>query len=671
MATLSIDDNPNHVILSTISVDDKQDEFEDASENISNSDSGHSSQMTCSPDISVSSHSSDDDLTANVVDDDDRPSLEESLADIDRLLHLALDNRFHEAYEGTEKWSHCSLYHALGKATLSFLKGCLTLERPEIQTALDNLRNCMDVCQREKRYSMTKLVWRPNYNSYTDVQIHAELCYAEALLMTALMTFLEDQNLLNLVRGAFRIRACYQSYKECFYILNNRTEWGSEYSRLHFESGVRLGIGTFNLMISHMPSKVLKLLEFVGFSGDRQQGLRELKASTLLQNGLRRPLAVLIMLAYQCYVEHIFGLGDGDMQCVDTCLDYGLSQHPDGAFFLLFLGRKKQLTGQIEKAIEALTRCISVQNEWKQFHNICHWELLWCYAVQCDWINASKCADILRQQCKWSPGAYTYQYATFLYMIMVEQNRPELQTEISQLLKRVPELRVRFAGKTVPAEKFAIVQSQRYFDHDQQLVLPAIEYMYIWNIFAVIGQTPHLLNPIIERVEKYEQIEQQKLSEPDQPLDDYCRCLLLKGMCLRHLQQHSQSNECFLKIIECKDRIESSTYLIPKATLELGLNHLKLGLLTEARQWLDQAKTYSGYTLEAIVHFRIHTAIRTINSRTKSQTLSEHDDDSIDQSNEKPPEPGTIRTIWSELSKRLTFSDQTIDDTFVESQTKF
>lgn len=168
MATLSIDDNPNHVILSTISVDDKQDEFEDASENISNSDSGHSSQMTCSPDISVSSHSSDDDLTANVVDDDDRPSLEESLADIDRLLHLALDNRFHEAYEGTEKWSHCSLYHALGKATLSFLKGCLTLERPEIQTALDNLRNCMDVCQREKRYSMTKLVWRPNYNSYTD-----------------------------------------------------------------------------------------------------------------------------------------------------------------------------------------------------------------------------------------------------------------------------------------------------------------------------------------------------------------------------------------------------------------------------------------------------------------------------------------------------------------------
>ncbi|KAH9517525.1 Tetratricopeptide repeat protein 39B, variant 3 [Dermatophagoides farinae] len=442
--------------------------------------------------------------------------------------------------------------------------------QPEIQTALDNLRNCMDVCQREKRYSMTKLVWRPNYNSYTDVQIHAELCYAEALLMTALMTFLEDQNLLNL-------------------------------------------------------------------------------------NGLRRPLAVLIMLAYQCYVEHIFGLGDGDMQCVDTCLDYGLSEHPDGAFFLLFLGRKKQLTGQINEAIEALKRCISVQNEWKQFHNICHWELLWCYAVQCDWINASKCADILRKQCKWSPAAYTYQYATFLYMIMVEHNRPELQAEISQLLRQVPDLRVRFAGKTVPAEKFAIVQSQRYFNHNNQLVLPAIEYMYIWNIFAVIGQSPHLLNPILERVQKYEQIEQTKLTQPDQPLDDYCRCLLLKGMCLRHLQQHSRLST---------ERIESSTYLIPKATLELGLNHLKFGSLAEARRWLDQAKTYSGYTLETIVHFRIHTAIRTINNQNKSQNLPENDHD--DAASNK----GGIRTIWSELSKRLTFSDQNVDDSF-DAQTKF
>lgn len=52
-----------------------------------------------------------------------------------------------------------------------------------------------------------------NYLPLSEVEVHAELCYAEALLMTALITFLEDQNFLNLVRGAFRIRTCFQSYK--------------------------------------------------------------------------------------------------------------------------------------------------------------------------------------------------------------------------------------------------------------------------------------------------------------------------------------------------------------------------------------------------------------------------------------------------------------------------
>lgn len=227
---------------------------------------------------------------------------------------------------------------------------------------------------------MTKVVWRPNYDTYSDEEIHAELVYAEALLMTALLTFLQDQNLLNLVRGAFRIRACYQSYKECHYILNNRTNWISDFSRLHFESGVRMGIGTFNLMLSHMPGRVLKLLEFVGFSGNRAQGMKELEISTFLTEGLRCPLAVLIMLVYQTYIEHIFGLGDGDMECVDKLLEYALDKHPNGAFFLLFLGRQKQLTGQIDEAIQAFEKCISSQNEWRQFHNICYWELLWCYA---------------------------------------------------------------------------------------------------------------------------------------------------------------------------------------------------------------------------------------------------------------------------------------------------
>ena len=36
-----------------------------------------------------------------------------------------------------------------------------------------------------------------------------------------------------------------------------------------FESGTHLGVGTFNLLLSVLPARVLRLLEIVGFSGDK------------------------------------------------------------------------------------------------------------------------------------------------------------------------------------------------------------------------------------------------------------------------------------------------------------------------------------------------------------------------------------------------------------------
>lgn len=71
-------------------------------------------------------------------------------------------------------------------------------------------------------------------------------------------------------------------------MLNHR-KWTDDHHKVHFESGVRLGAGSFNLvssqsnlfgssffisnfhfqMISLLPQRILKLLEFIGFSGSR------------------------------------------------------------------------------------------------------------------------------------------------------------------------------------------------------------------------------------------------------------------------------------------------------------------------------------------------------------------------------------------------------------------
>jgi hypothetical protein len=124
--------------------------------------------------------------------------------------------------------------------------------------------------------------------SLTDLEIHSELVYAECLLLRSILTFLQDENLVSFIKGGLKIRSCYQSYKECLKIYRRR-DWkeeshstvgedGVEASdvsqkhnnanlKMHFEGGVKMGIGTFNVIISLLPARVMKILEIAGFSG--------------------------------------------------------------------------------------------------------------------------------------------------------------------------------------------------------------------------------------------------------------------------------------------------------------------------------------------------------------------------------------------------------------------
>uniref|UniRef100_A0A914RUZ1 Uncharacterized protein n=1 Tax=Parascaris equorum TaxID=6256 RepID=A0A914RUZ1_PAREQ len=111
-------------------------------------------------------------------------------------------------------------------------------------------------------------------------ELHAELCYAESLLFCSILTFLHDESLSSFVRGALKIRACYQSYRECGRLLKSEI-WGGRDWRIkaQFESGTHLGVGTFNLLLSTLPTKILRLLEVVGFSGDKVSVTISIEAS--------------------------------------------------------------------------------------------------------------------------------------------------------------------------------------------------------------------------------------------------------------------------------------------------------------------------------------------------------------------------------------------------------
>ena len=50
-------------------------------------------------------------------------------------------------------------------------------------------------------------------NAYTELEMHAELCYAESMLFRAVLTLCEDENLVSFVKAGLKVRSCYQSFR--------------------------------------------------------------------------------------------------------------------------------------------------------------------------------------------------------------------------------------------------------------------------------------------------------------------------------------------------------------------------------------------------------------------------------------------------------------------------
>ena len=58
--------------------------------------------------------------------------------------------------------------------------------------------------------------------------------------------------------------------RTCWEILDGRN-WSEKEDKFksHFEGGVQLGVGTFNLTMSLLPPRITKLLQFIGLTGSR------------------------------------------------------------------------------------------------------------------------------------------------------------------------------------------------------------------------------------------------------------------------------------------------------------------------------------------------------------------------------------------------------------------
>lgn len=142
----------------------------------------------------------------------------------------------------------------------------------------------------------------------TEDRLMRQIIIGDCLLYQAVLTFI-NQDIPSYIKGGWLLRKawkCFEkSYKEISTICSlykqengstnsNSSEMSEEVS-FRLLGAVSFGYGVFQLVISMVPPKVLKLIEFLGFEGDRDVGLQALHTSSNSRD-MRAPLATYVYM---------------------------------------------------------------------------------------------------------------------------------------------------------------------------------------------------------------------------------------------------------------------------------------------------------------------------------------------------------------------------------------
>ncbi|XP_041633807.1 tetratricopeptide repeat protein 39A isoform X2 [Cheilinus undulatus] len=545
-------------------------------------------------------------------------TLKECLDECMEALDLFLNNHFSESLERLRPRVNESMYHALIYATVLEMQAMMTFQHDDISSAGNTMKNAQEVCQRFRRKSQglaNKLVGE----TLTEEQLHAEVCYAECQLQRAALTFLQDENMVSFIKGGIKVRNSYLIYKELHSFIKSQSFLKGP-SHLHLEGGISFGIGAFNLTLSLFPPRILKLLEFAGFSGDKEYGLSLLRDGATGMN-LRSMLCALLLLCYYTFLTFILGTGEGEVAEAESLLVPFRLRYPRGAIFLFFAGRIEAIKGNIDEAVALFEEGCKAQQAWKQFHHMCYWELMWCFTYKRAWKMAYFYADLLSQESRWSKAMYIYMKAACLSMLPKDEARPFGEDEV-ELFRKVPIFKQKIAGKSPPTEKFAIRKARRYkAPSPARLAVPVLEMMYMWNGFSMISKRPELTEGMMQSLLGAERTLLES-PENEYTLDDRCVIHLLKGLCLKNQGHIQEAEECFNMVLSSEKKIRFDHYLVPNTLVELSLLYIDQGRRDEAIKLLQKAKhNYKEYSMESRTQFRVHAAL----AKLKAEHVEEED----------------------------------------------
>lgn len=530
---------------------------------------------------------------------------------------LLLTNKLEEARACVALHKESSIYAAMAFCNIGFMQAIMTFDREHIAQSISEIDVALQVIDRSRRKDgmisyLISYVKNRDFTLFTDTERHAELLYAEILLVRSVLTFAEDaESLVSFVKGAFKIKTCHSLYKELYSSLSLCESQGSNMESIfsrEIVGGIKMGYGAFLLGLSLLPPKILRLLEFVGLQGDKTLGFELVKEAERM-DVMRSFVAAYGLLNFETIILQFIKPEEYDVKIVSDILTKYLDRYPGSVTFTFFKGRKSVISGDLLGAIQLFSQCEAIPLDWIQVYHLCYWEKMWCHAMLLQWDEAAEFSHKLFEESKWSKTLFGYQYVAFKFMA------DPSSSDIQEAAEKVPKYQLRIGGKHLHIEKFAIRKARSFLANKKFLCLPGLELMYIWRFIPMISKVnKEKLVALIEGC--LDEIETMTPYHTPHPLDDWFLCHLLMGVLVAELGDSPRALQILRTALQSEDSVQVDHFYIPYAHFEIGILYSKDGEFAQAKAHLRYAKDFSSkvksYSLENRLLFRIHSALSSL-----------------------------------------------------------
>ncbi|KNZ80288.1 Tetratricopeptide repeat protein 39B [Termitomyces sp. J132] len=495
------------------------------------------------------------------------------------------------------------LYFATGYGLIQCVKGLMSYADEDLLSAINHTKHGNHIASQHRKkagFFGSLMGSTASIRSMSDGERHAELTYAESLFEKALLGIVYSGDWL-----AFIKEACVLSLSDVDFDIDRR-------ARLNMRTV--FGLATLVELFGYKGDRTYGLdllMRAGGWSTDRSESAAEPGVSTT-HEGVRRPICDMALLIFHLVMSSYTGAGV-DIVVATRILEWNLKRFPNGVFFLFGAGRLALHRSRPRLAIHYYSQAMASQIQYRNLDHISYWECAIARLALWEEIRvggSAACWRVLEAEATWSKAIYSYGLAACFLEDWDTDSPPSTPSgtgptpkpktkearmkEASNLMKRVPNIRQKIAGKSIPLEKFVARKARKYTSQANRLLLPALEIAYI---FYAIAHAPRsvlsakMLPLVRGALQKLSLGPEGYEGGKGEYWDDLCLARFLEGVCLRFIaypdpdatpDPSSETDiipsteaaqgavEAFKAVFEYGPKIELDHYIVYHAHYEYG-----------------------------------------------------------------------------------------------------